>query len=231
MSLNKQKGNMYDFVETWNPLAGECSHKCSYCYRNKMMRFPTIKKKYTGKPRLDDNAMKKNLGKGNYWFVCSMTDLFAADVPNDCIERILEYIRKYANNKYLLQTKNPESLLFWLAEVLSLDIVPCVTFETNRTMYQHFSGGQLFKDRLECLEVINVFFPFTMITIEPIIDFDLKEFVSMINKSSPNQVNIGADSGNNNLPEPSKEKTLELIKELKKFTKVHLKPNLNRLLK
>ena len=70
-----------------------------------------------------------------------------------------------------------------------------------------------------------------MITIEPIMDFGLKEFVSLIYSCKPFQVNIGADSGKNNLSEPPKEKVLELISELEKFTKVHLKPNLQRVIK
>ncbi|MFX1295603.1 MAG: hypothetical protein ACFFD2_12230, partial [Promethearchaeota archaeon] len=72
---------------------------------------------------------------------------------------------------------------------------------------------------------------FQYITIEPIMDFDLNKFVQLIKVSYPKQINIGADSGNNHLPEPSKEKILELISELKKFTIVHKKKNLNRLLK
>ena len=48
--------------------------------------------------------------------------------------------------------------------------------------------------------------------------------------AKPIQVNIGADSGGNNLPEPSKEKIIELIFELEKFTKVKQKKNLKRLL-
>jgi hypothetical protein len=45
-----------------------------------------------------------------------------------------------------------------------------------------------------------------MITVEPILDFDLDQFVRMIKICEPEQVNIGADSGNNRLPEPSPEK-------------------------
>lgn len=44
-------------------------------------------------------------------------------------------------------------------------------------------------------------------------------------------VTIGADSKGSNLPEPSKEKIEALIKELRKFTQVKLKQNLNRLIK
>ncbi len=62
-------------------------------------------------------------------------------------------------------------------------------------------------------------------------DFDLDKLVPLISVCRPIQVNIGADSGNNGLPEPSKEKVLKLIEELEKFTKVKQKKNLNRLVK
>lgn len=32
MSINKVKGNMYQDIDaTWNPIGGECEHKCTYC--------------------------------------------------------------------------------------------------------------------------------------------------------------------------------------------------------
>jgi len=55
--------------------------------------------------------------------------------------------------------------------------------------------------------------------------------VNMIKRCKPVMVSIGADSGNNHLPEPSKEKLLQLIDELQKFTVIHNKSNLKRLLK
>ena len=69
------------------------------------------------------------------------------------------------------------------------------------------------------------------ITIEPIMDFDLPEMVKLIKTCNPVQVNIGADSGHNNLPEPPKEKILQLIEELQKFTVIANKKNLERLIK
>ena len=68
------------------------------------------------------------------------------------------------------------------------------------------------------------------ITIEPIMDFDLPIFIEMLKECEPIQVNIGADSGRHNLPEPSKSKVLELVSELEKFTIIHNKSNLKRLL-
>jgi hypothetical protein len=70
-----------------------------------------------------------------------------------------------------------------------------------------------------------------MITIEPVMDFDTAQFAELIRKCNPEQVNIGADSGRNGLPEPPKEKLLKLIAELEKFTTVVKKKNLGRLLK
>jgi len=47
--------------------------------------------------------------------------------------------------------------------------------------------------------------------------------------ANPVQVNIGADSGNNNLPEPSWEKIQQLVGILEKKTRVVLKKNIKRL--
>ena len=54
--------------------------------------------------------------------------------------------------------------------------------------------------------------------------------IDIIREINPVQVNIGADSGRNNLPEPTKEKVLQLVSELQKFTIIHNKSNLQRLL-
>lgn len=70
----------------------------------------------------------------------------------------------------------------------------------------------------------------TFVTIEPILDFNLNAMVDLLKQCNPEQVNIGADSGRNNLPEPSREKVLQLVSELQKFTVIHNKSNLQRLL-
>jgi hypothetical protein len=44
------------------------------------------------------------------------------------------------------------------------------------------------------------------------------------------EVNIGADSGNNNLPEPSREKVEKLLELLAPHAKIHLKKNPRRIL-
>jgi hypothetical protein len=68
------------------------------------------------------------------------------------------------------------------------------------------------------------------ITVELVMDFDFGKFTEIIKARNPRQVNIGADSGNNRLPEPPKEKILKLVKELCRFTEVKVKSNLRRLI-
>jgi hypothetical protein len=103
----------------------------------------------------------------------------------------------------------------------------CTTIETNR-LYPEMGIAPIPYIRASWLAS----FKFNRyVTIEPIIDFDLKEMIDLIKLCNPVQVNIGADSGNNNLTEPPKEKILELIEELKKFTQIDQKRNLSRLLK
>ena len=71
----------------------------------------------------------------------------------------------------------------------------------------------------------------TYITIEPIMKFKTI-FKHWIRRIEPKQVNIGADSGNNNLPEPTKEEILTLINDLEDYEiRVKQKKSLNRLLR
>jgi len=223
MSLNKQKGNMYGFVtHTWNTVKGKCPHNCSYCY---MKRFP--------QPELhfDENELNTNLGEGNFIFVGSSCDMFANSIPKDWILRTIELCDIYSKNQYIFQSKNPKRFKEFLPYFPKSSVL-CTTIETNREKeYQYLSGGQSFGMRAEEFLYLSEAYPL-MITIEPIMDFDIDDLQYWFELIGDiKQINIGADSGNNHLPEPPKEKILELISELEKFTVVYQKSNLKRLLK
>lgn len=70
-----------------------------------------------------------------------------------------------------------------------------------------------------------------MVSIEPIMDFDLPDMVRWIEDIKPEFVSIGADSKGHNLPEPSPDKLAQLIGELGRITEVELKANLARIMK
>ncbi|MDD3688274.1 MAG: DUF5131 family protein [Bacteroidales bacterium] len=238
--MEKSNGNMYEWItHTANPLSGECLHKCSYCYVNKLKHAkPVIAEKYTGKPKISENGLKQISGKDKFIFISDMTDLFAKDVPITDIVAILTKCSQKPQNKYLFQTKNPERFFdVWQLKngdvIFILDFIPqnsviATTIESN-IHYKKYMGNTPHPNyRAEFLGLIDNFEKY--VTIEPIIDFDLSEFVRILKIANPKQVNIGADSGKNNLPEPSKEKILQLISELEIFTVVKQKSNLKRLL-
>jgi len=224
MTLNKQKGNMYSFItHTWNPIKGKCPHQCSYCYyQNNPCFNPKI-----GKLRLDEKTLFDSLGKNNFIFVGSSTDMFAEEVPSEWIEKVLKWCIGYNKNKYLFQSKNPKRFLEF-KDTFPKNTILGTTIETNRNQHiVYFSKAPLVQDRVEYLKN-NIYK--TMVTIEPIMDFDLEQLINLIKKVNPEWVNIGADSQNSNLPEPSPEKVKALIKELNKYTEVKVKDNLKRLL-
>lgn len=228
MPLNKSTGNMYNFItHTWNTIKGECPHGCSYCYMKRWGKQPPL--------HFDEKELKTDLGKGNFIFVGSSCDMFACDIPHKWIRRTLDHCWQFNENKFFFQTKDPFGLQVFLRDFspkyLKTHVSVCTTLETNIYHYEIMNDCPDPRDRVSDFRFIDECDKY--ITIEPIMDFDLKEFVEMIKICNPIQVNIGADSSpkRNNLPEPPKEKILELIAELEKFTKVVQKKNLKRLLK
>jgi DNA repair photolyase len=171
----------------------------------------------------DEKELKTNLGSGNFIFVGSSNDMFAKEIPEEWILKTLEHCGKF-DNKYLFQTKNPENI----RRILPYQSVVCVTLETNRLYPLIMKNSPQPIKRVEHMKLIR--HPL-YIKIEPIMDFDSNNFVEMLKDCCPVQINVGADSCGNNLPEPSKDKILDLISALKKFTTVKLKKNLNRLLR
>ena len=219
--MNKQKGNMYGFVtHTWNPIRGECSHDCKYCYMKVWKQKPL---------RFDEKDSAIELGSGNFIFVGSSTDMFADNVPAHWIKSILSWCRLYKGNKYLFQTKNPKRFEEFKGQY-PLNSVYGITLESNKYSSE-MSNSPIPYKRFEAMCIFQTydFVKDTMVTIEPIMEFDLDVMIKWINNIKPKWVNIGADSKGHKLPEPSEEKITALIEELGKITEVKLKDNLKRL--
>jgi DNA repair photolyase len=179
-----------------------------------------------GKLKFDEQELNTDLGKGNFIFVGSSCDMFAEEIPKEWIEKALEHCNKF-DNKYLFQSKNPNGI-FIVKDILPKNSVIGTTIETNRN-YKISKAPHVIERALSLAEIRKAGFE-TMVTIEPIMDFDVEDMVKIIKMAKPKWVNIGADSKKHNLPEPSKEKVLELIKRLKEFTEIRKKNNLGRLI-
>jgi len=235
MGLNKSNGNMYGFVtHTWNPIGGECYHNCSYCYM-KSGRLRSLKK-YNGVTHIYEKELVP-LGNDKIIFVGSATDMFGEWVPSDMIKKVLKHCHEVENyeSTYLFQSKNPERFReFW--HYFPPHTILCTTIETNReydvshapTPINRMLNMQ-YLDSIRC-EVSNI--EQMMVTMEPILDFDPQTMLVWINNMGIDQFNIGADSKNNGLPEPSPEKVdkfIQMVKDHNYGMKVHIKKNLRRI--
>lgn len=212
MGLNPSKGNMYEFVtHTWNVIKGKCPHDCSYCYMKRWGEQRPV--------RFDESELKTDLGKDNFIFVGSSNDMFSNDMSLKWTQMVIDHCNMF-DNKYLLQTKNPAKYLkfdldkkFILGCTIESDVMHSCMGKTP----EPFLRARALRD------ITNKKF----ITIEPVLDFNIDYFAGIIHLAKPDWVNIGADSGNNKLPEPPKEKVDELIKRID--SKITIKKNMKRL--
>jgi hypothetical protein len=219
MGLNKQKGNMYPWLShTYNVIKGKCPHDCDYCY---CKRYYNALTNPQPELHLDAKELEVDLGEGNFIFVGSSCDMWAEAVPGEWIEQVLGKCQNYSN-RYLFQSKNPARFHYYLT-VCPLRSVFGTTIESNRP------GVGLAPIPYHRYKAMRELPGHKMVSIEPIMDFELYTMVKWMKEIGPDFVSIGADSKGHNLPEPSPSNVDKLIEELSKFTDVRVKDNLKRL--
>lgn len=220
MGLIKSKGNMYDFTDfQWNPIKGKCSHDCIYCY---MKRWGNLKPiRIVEKEFKEFERDMEKYGERQFIFIGSSCDMFAKDIPDIWIEKIIEFCELY-DNTYLFQSKNPKRFINFL---FPKKTILGTTIETNRC-YPEISKAPSVSDRINAMIKLRKLGYKTMITLEPIMDFDVYEMVDILRVIKPLWINLGADSGNHKLLEPSKDKLIELMNKVE----IRQKKNLKRLL-
>lgn len=228
MPLTASKGNMYPWVDfTHTHLRGRCPHECDYCYVQAMAnRFPAMKKLYSGPIRLDEYELGIHYGAGRTIFIEHMNDLFAEDVTQDMIMKILAHCRRWPTNTYVFQTKNPERMREFV-QFMPKHRILGTTIETNLPI-----PGSKAPSTWKRLRSMTSMPRPKFVTIEPIMDFTPQVLSEWIIDIHPSFVNIGADSKGGGLKEPDAESILYLIERIRKAgIEIRQKHNLERLLK
>ncbi len=228
MSLKKSEGHMYPWVtHTHSHLGGECPHKCRYCYvDNPRFGRPA---RYQGELRLIEDEFKvKYRTRDNAAmtiFIENCNDMFAEQVPREFILAILDHCREWPANTYVLQTKNPARFAEFM-DSMPVSTILGTTIETNRDM-AGISNAPHPQERMKAMVNLQ---GRKFVTIEPVLDFDVDILAEWIASINPEFLNLGADSKNHNLPEPSVEKILELTERLRSYgIELREKHNLDRL--
>jgi len=189
-------------------------------------RFGT---KLTDIPELDEPF--PDLGSGRTIFVGHMSDIWACNIRDRALHKILYYCEDF-NNHYVFQSKNPGMFLSFVNPLLGYEqdrFTFGTTIETNREYPISRAPAPCY--RLRFITAMKKRGYETFITIEPVLDFDLSRFIEMLKDAQPSFINIGADSKKSNLPEPSAEKIASLIRGIQELgIELRVKSNLDRLL-
>ena len=210
-------GKMFPFItQTWNPLGGECLHKCSYCWATALkQRYPNLQTKYGGPARIIDKEFNriKSFKETDFIFVCDMTDLFGHWVPDEIIQRIFEAI-KVSPAKFLLLTKNPRHYRDLIAIGIHIPL-NCTVGCTIESDIDHLITVPV-SSRLEAMADLSTMGYPIMLSIEPIMQFT-PDFITWRRYIHPKFVAVGYDNYNHGLPEPSLKATMQLIEAIENF--------------
>jgi DNA repair photolyase len=214
----ENRTNMYNLsVNQWSPFAG-CEHDCLYCKSSFQRQLKRWAKKncpgcYEFTPHTHPERLEQKLPNTKYMqfiFTCSSGDITFCS--NEFLERIITRIQSEPNKTFLIQSKDPQT---FNRVIFPKNVILGTTLETNRDeLSEEISKAP--KPTKRCNDLRKVNHPLKMVTIEPVMDFDLNVMINWIENISPCMVWLGYDSGMNKLPEPGLEKVKNLHWELAK---------------
>lgn len=199
---------MYTNVKTWNPFKG-CLFNCTYCKPSFQAQAKRQKHKcqwcYEFVPHIHPERLEK-FPSAKKIFVAGNGDIcFCSEKFTREIIKVISN-KKYKDKVFYFQSKRPQYFEKFL-DILPENVVLITTLETNRIEnYENISKAPNPVQRYS--QFLKLDFPNKVITIEPIVDFDHDEFLSMILNINPDYVWIGLNTKPKqvHLPEPSKEK-------------------------
>lgn len=220
--MSVKKGNMYlDSKKQWNVIIG-CEYQCSYCIRSFQRQMKRQKhnciKCYNYEPHFHPERLKQPLPRtygDEFIWACSSGDITFA--KKEWMEKILERVKELSNRTFFFQTKDPRC--FYEYDFPD-NVILGITLESNR-WYPSISKAP--SPSIRYIDFLGLSFERKIITIEPIMDFSIYILAEMVKNINPIRVYIGYDTKKSNLIEPSLRKTLELCKDLERFTKVKTK--------
>ena len=130
---------------TWNPITGctKVSEGCTNCYAEKMSKrlhnMNNIRYIHSFNVTIHEDLINQPLNqkKSKMIFVCSMSDLFHEDVPDEIIIKIFETMNKANWHTFQVLTKRSERLLEISEKLIFSDnIWMGVTIENTDNLYR-----------------------------------------------------------------------------------------------
>ena len=197
-------------LKTWNVFVG-CKHGCIYCNARTLahtrLKHNLRYKDGFEKPHLAPELLDQGFKPGEFIFVAYMGDIAFATRYE--FWQILQRIQRFPSTDFLLITKNPGYFLKW-TEPLPSNVILGTTLETNRSNKLSKAPPPL-RRWMDIITARHIHHSRLFLSIEPVMDFDLREMMRWIGVLKPSIIEIGADNYHHNLPEPPWEKVEELL--------------------
>ena len=218
--------NMYRDTKTWNPAVG-CNYDCVYCEKSFKRQIRRVAAHigcqdcYDYKPHYHPERLKtSSIPSAETVFVFGQGDINFCDP--EYVRRTFDVIRQKKSRKkqgYYWQSKNPKCLEQYLGEYPEGSIL-VTTMETNRDEgYELVSKAPKPSTRMR--DFLELDYPEKVVTVEPVMDFDIAEFLKWILKlrdqGSLLYVWFGFNSNPDKvkLPEPDEAKAQRFVDLLK----------------
>ena len=189
MAIKNRQGNMYKNVKTWNPFVG-CLYKCIYCVASfqKMVKriFYCQGRKcndcFNFKPHTHPNRLQQPLPSRGIVWSCAHGDITFAD--SSYVKQVINKTLRYPYTTFYYQSKNPRCFNKYLSDFSRDNSILLTTLETNRDNgYHKISAAPLPSVRFTDFKILE--WPRKIVTIEPIMDFDIDIFVEWIRSINP----------------------------------------------
>ena len=219
---------MYDNTKTWSPFVG-CRYDCVYCeksFKRQLKRVAGLLKCqdcYDYEPHYHPERLATSkIPNAPIIFVCGTGDItFCKYSFMRKIFNVIEKHRPKIDKTYYFQSKDPVCFNQYLDWFLANQerVILLTTLETNRDGYRKISQAPLPTARFS--DFYDLDYPRKVLTIEPVLDFDLVDFVEMVLKlhrqGSLEYVWFGFDSKRCGLPEPSIDKAQKFVDILQSY--------------
>jgi len=213
----KKKTRMFRSVNgTWNPVIG-CTHKCKYCWARRLVETKLYKTSCKDCASFNVHThLDRLIKKRRTILVCSMGDLFCKGCPDQYIRAVLDIIRVHSNRDFILCTKNPARYEDFIKMVPDNCILGTTIETNNDNLVREWSEAPPPTERHKVMARLR--YKRKFLSIEPIMEFDMKVMIKWVKDIHP----LTCEIGYNNypmfrLPEPTLEKTRELIENIKKL--------------